>query len=633
MFAALPTLAALDYSSGMKRYVILVLFFLGAGFSTALGQSEADDQYVFIYSARQQADTLAGSGRLQQALKQYTDVQEDLLKFQKAFPTWYPKIMAFRQSYVAGKIAGLAPQLPVPSPAPFMVSRSVAPGTSPSPAPASLPAPASVEDVRGQLADLEEVNRSLQAKLREALAAQPAAIDARELAKAQEKIQGLMKENDLLKVGLSQGKTRTNLVLVPAQTEILQRSQQALIEANRKLSEQVERADRLALENRNLQDRLQSLLANSGALDALREENTLLKKQVAALSLGVTHSAASTVQAEEDLKQARLQIASLQSDLQVRRLETAALENQLRKLSTAPEPAPTPAPAIDSLALEARIRELTRERNELIAKLGAANQELRSARKQSAAAQIADLNDQLKSLRARLAVEEAQAVPYTPEELALFRQAAPQPTGLEAAKKSIKELPSGSAELVAEAQKFFAAKKYAQAEDNYQKILQRDENNSIVLGNLATIEMEEGKLADAEKHLTAAVAQNPEDAYNVAMLGYLRFRQEKFDEALTTLSQAAKLDPRNPEIQNYLGVTLSHQGLRVPAETALRRAVQLAPEYAAAHNNLAVIYARQQPPLLQLARWHYEKARAAGQPPNPDLETILNGNGAPSVSK
>jgi tetratricopeptide (TPR) repeat protein len=617
----------------MKCYVILVLFFLGAGFSNALAQSEADDQYVFIYSALQQADTLAGSGRPQQALKQYTDVQGDLLKFQKAFPAWYPKIMAFRLSYVAGKIAELAPQLPVPSPAPVMVSRSVAPGTSPSPAPASLPAPASVEDVRGQLADLEEVNRSLQAKLREALAAQPAAIDARELAKAQGKIQGLMKENELLKVGLSQGKTRTNVVLVPAQTEALQRSQQALIEANRKLSEQVERADRLALENRTLQGRLESLLSSSRALDALREENTLLKKQVATLSLGVTHSAAPTVQAEEDLKQARLQIASLQSDLQVRRLETAALENQLRKLSAAPEPAPEPAPAIDSLALEARIRELTRERNELIAKLGSANQELRSARKQSAAAQIADLNDQLKSLRARLAVEEAQAVPYTPEELALFRQAAPQPAGLEAAKKSIKELPSGSAELVAEAQKFFAAKKYAQAEDNYQKILQRDENNSIVLGNLATIEMEQGKLAEAEKHLTAAVAQNPEDAYNVAMLGYLRFRQEKYDEALTALSQAAKLDPRNPEIQNYLGVTLSHQGLRVPAETALRRAVQLAPEYAAAHNNLAVIYARQQPPLLQLARWHYQKARAAGQPPNPDLETILNGNGAPSVSK
>ena len=617
----------------MKCYVILVLFFLGAGFSNALAQSEADDQYVFIYSALQQADTLAGSGRPQQALKQYTDVQGDLLKFQKAFPAWYPKIMAFRLSYVAGKIAELAPQLPFPSPAPVMVSRSVAPGTSPSPAPASLPAPASVEDVRGQLADLEEVNRSLQAKLREALAAQPAAIDARELAKAQGKIQGLMKENELLKVGLSQGKTRTNVVLVPAQTEALQRSQQALIEANRKLSEQVERADRLALENRTLQGRLESLLSTSGALDALREENTLLKKQVATLSLGVTHSAAPSVQSEEDLKEARLQIASLQSDLQVRRLETAALENQLRKLSTAPEPAPAPAPAIDSLALEARIRELTRERNELIAKLGAANQELRSARKQSAAAQIADLNDQLKSLRARLAVEEAQAVPYTPEELALFRQAAPQPAGLEAAKKSIKELPSGSAELVAEAQKFFAAKKYAQAEDNYQKILQRDENNSIVLGNLATIEMEQGKLAEAEKHLTAAVAQNPEDAYNVSMLGYLRFRQEKYDEALTTLSQAAKLDPRNPEIQNYLGVTLSHQGLRVPAETALRRAVQFAPEYAAAHNNLAVIYARQQPPLLQLARWHYEKARAAGQPPNPDLETILNGNGAPSVSK
>ena len=125
----------------------------------------------------------------------------------------------------------------------------------------------------------------------------------------------------------------------------------------------------------------------------------------------------------------------------------------------------------------------------------------------------------------------------------------------------------------------------------------------------------------------AAVAQSPDDAYNLSILGYLKFRQEKYDEALDALSRAAKLDPQNPEIENYLGVTLGHKGLRAQAETALRKAIQLDPNYGAAHNNLAVIYISQQPPLVGLARWHYQKALDLGQPRNPDLEKMLDDKG------
>jgi Tfp pilus assembly protein PilF len=94
------------------------------------------------------------------------------------------------------------------------------------------------------------------------------------------------------------------------------------------------------------------------------------------------------------------------------------------------------------------------------------------------------------------------------------------------------------------------------------------------------------------------------------------------------LGRAAKLDPQNPEIENYLGVTLSRKGLRTQAETALRKAILLDPNYAAAHNNLAVIYLDEQPPLVQLARWHYQKALDAGQPHNPELEKALDAAGA-----
>ena len=81
--------------------------------------------------------------------------------------------------------------------------------------------------------------------------------------------------------------------------------------------------------------------------------------------------------------------------------------------------------------------------------------------------------------------------------------------------------------------------------------------------------------------------------------GTWNFCEENYDEALDALSRAAKLDPQNPEIENYLGVTLGHKGLRAQAETALRKAIQLDPDYGPAHNNLAVIYISQQPPLVE----------------------------------
>ena len=77
-------------------------------------------------------------------------------------------------------------------------------------------------------------------------------------------------------------------------------------------------------------------------------------------------------------------------------------------------------------------------------------------------------------------------------------------------------------------------------------------------------------------------------------------------------------------MQNFLGITLDHKGLRSQAETALRKAVQIEPKYGAAHNNLAVAYVRQKPPLVELARYHYQKARDAGHPANPELEKLIS---------
>jgi tetratricopeptide (TPR) repeat protein len=336
-----------------------------------------------------------------------------------------------------------------------------------------------------------------------------------------------------------------------------------------------------------------------------------------------TAASTSTADAGSQLGGLRAQVQSLQSD-------NETLEAKLKE-ALAVQPA-----AVDSGELaraQAQIRSLMKE-NDLLkasqAQVSAAVAPVAPPNQPEDAARVSELTGEVSTLRARLAADEAQAVPYTPEETALLKQPEPQPaTNAGVAKKSINELPAGSAELVAEAQSYFAAKQYDKAAEDYQKILQHDAGNPLVLGNLAAIELEQGDLDSAEKHIKTALAQSPDDAYDLSILGYLKFRQEKFDDAFDALSHALKLDPENPEIENYLGVTLSHKGLRAQAEAALRKAIEIDPNYAAAHNNLAVIYISDEPPSPELARFHYQKALDAGQPRNPDLEKMLADRGVP----
>jgi tetratricopeptide (TPR) repeat protein len=439
----------------------------------------------------------------------------------------------------------------------------------------------------------------------------------------------LTKENALLKASAAEEKNGT---ASGKESNTVAQAQAALASANQKLGEQTDRVNKLAAENKTLQARVQSLMTSPSATDALQQENEVLQKQLAGLQSSATNSATNNTELNSELADARAQITTLKYAAGVSKLENEALENRIRQLQTQTSSvAATPAPG--QADNEEKIRALTQERDDLLAKLGDANKELYGRKKQGAAARIDALTDQVNTLRARIAVDEAQAVPYTPAELALFKQSAPQMAGPDSDQKSISELPSGSAELAAAAQNYFSAGQYEKAGEDYQKILQRDEHNGLALANLATIELQENKLADAEKHIKAALAESPDDSYNLATLGKIEFAQGKYDDALNALSRAAKLDPNNPEIENYLGVTLGHKGLRAQAETALRKAVQLDPNYGAAHNNLAVIYLSQNPPLVELARWHYQKALADGQPRNPALEKMLAAKGAPVDSQ
>jgi tetratricopeptide (TPR) repeat protein len=666
------------------KFCLFTALLLAGLICAARAQSAAEDQYIGICGLIEQAGRLDESASVEEAFAAYVDAQKHLQRFQKIYPDWNPNIVNFRLSQLAGKIGDLKSRLPPPvaamlktnaAPAAEKVEPALAPAPVAPPEPATeSEAPSSAVDLdqlRAQLREEQAANAQLQAKLKEALATRPAAVDPAELARAQEKIRWLMKQNDLLMIShgavpaAQETRVVTNFVVVTNFTTVVVTNgpvevtnlaavfaknspptfvtntltvtnfvRTVIVDTNameklkleraaalKSYGEEHARAEQLAGDLQTLRQASARVSATNDAatLAALRAENAALKsklEQIRSASLGLL-SADDALKLE--LKQSRERIATLQSEAQIAALEKLALQHKLETLLTTTN---------SSAAYEARIRQLTNERNDLMTRLDAANKS-KTEKNSDMSKKLGALNLEVTELRSRLAVAETQPVPYTAEELALLRSATPPLAEADAGRKSIKEMPAGTAELIHSAQGHFDRREFDQAEADYEKILNRDQNNGFALANLASIEMQQNKLSEAEQHITAALKQSPDDPFNLATCGQLKVRQEKYSEALNYLSRAAQAEPNNPDIQNFLGLALGHLGQRKAAETALRRAIQLVPNYAAAHNNLAVVYLTQDPPSPELARWHYQKAINAGQPRNPDLEKLLAEKGAP----
>lgn len=610
-----------------------------------------DEQYFRIYSLIQEADGFKNAQKPAAAYAKYLESQKLLLQFQRAYPDWNATVVKYRLTYLESALAEVTAKNPeVTLPAEFQPKTT---GTS--------PAPSKTAEADGQLASLQNEVRqlqtdkaSLEAKLREALRLQPAAADPQALARAEQEIKSLKKDNALLNVALTQSPSRTVATdakaiedlkrqlaeanrhsaeqaaradtltsekaelqkkidsLIPSAWNAtkIEAARKSLDETERRLAEQIELNSRLSLEQTALQNRVKTLMSESEAAVALRTENEILKKQLAEWKSAPTNSEA----VSRELTEARAQIAVLKSDQNVLRLEKAALEKRFQQVSA-------PVPALSDVA--ARVKDLEQERDELRKKLTAAEEELAAHWSKPSAGRVEVLTGEVEVLRTRLAVLETQRIPYTEEELALFQKPAPQVADPKAGKKSSRDLPAGSLTLVAEAQKDFAARRYDRAEEKYQQVLKQDDKNVYTLANLAAIQLELNHLDDAEKNVRQALELAPADAYALSVLGFLKFRQGKFDDALDTLGHAAKLDPQNAEIQNYLGLTLSQKGMRKAAESALRKAIALDSNYGSAHYNLAVIYVTQKPADPALAYFHYQKALAAGVPANPEVERMI----------
>lgn len=301
---------------------LLAALFLG---SLLLLGDGADDAYIRIYNRIQQADASRESGRLSEAREGYIEARRGLLALQQNFAGWNDRVVGFRLRYVTEKLEALK-DIPAPTPP------AAGAATNGPAAPERVEiAPngevlAQFEQLNGQIRQLANEKRLLEAKLREALTAQPAPVDPREFQAAIERITALQSTNKVLIDQLeTQQAERRNLV----EKVLVDEAREALTEANRKLLDQQNSVGRIEREKREIEERLKKL--QEGTLKSLQGENSALKQQVGELK--------SDTDRGRQVAELAGKLSKLQAELEETRkrdqqlaAEKAALERQVEDL-------------------------------------------------------------------------------------------------------------------------------------------------------------------------------------------------------------------------------------------------------------------------------------------------------------
>lgn len=280
----------------MIRFVVVGWVLCIATLFSVRGQTP-DEKYVGIYHLIQEADNLNDKGNVREAAARYVQAQTALKNFETAHPDWNPKIVKFRLEYIAARLEPLARRLPNTNAPVAAVTATNVPGAS---------LTNQLLDLQREIERLNGANALLEAKLREALSVQPAPMDPRELAKAEERIKHLTKERDLLKVALEQ-QQGTAMKLTDA--DALEAERKLLAEIKEKLAEQMRQNE------------------------TLRKENEDLKKQAADMKPLLEMPVGEKNELASQLQIAKATITALQSSNVALRSHQIELEKQIAELS------------------------------------------------------------------------------------------------------------------------------------------------------------------------------------------------------------------------------------------------------------------------------------------------------------
>jgi tetratricopeptide (TPR) repeat protein len=652
----------------VKRFSSITTLVLTLGLLFTAQAAGPDDSFIQAYTLIAQGDKLSRLGQKNSAIQKYRQAHNDLAALQSGYPNWNAGVVSFRIKYVDQKLKSLGDE----------ASETAAPSAKPT----VLDPAAARREIAVLKRKVEQLDNEIilkDAKLKEALSAVPSPEETKQLATLEANLSGLRQENANLKSAIDKAtdqlkNANTDLAKAQAETEktnealaqAVEEAKTAKPKANDRQAKRLEK--QLADKQENLEQTEKELASLTTAHKALESELKSFKKgnreqdlqaEVESLQKALSDNQKNLEKASGNVAALKSDKASLESELksfkkgnreQDLEAEVGSLEKQLAKSNSELEEASSSLASAensnDSLgdqlkALqkgthEKEFRSYISSLEKRLAKAERKNTNPASKRKglsgifsrrksgRAEQAQVAELQNRIDTLRARLEILEAEKIPYTDEEKKLFAEPGTGDQPANTLQAKVATLPEGGADDFKAGQAALVEAKYGEAEQKFLHVLKLDEENPLTLGNLALAQMEQGNYEGAEASLTRALKNDDEDAFSLSLIGTLRYRQKKFDEARDYLAKAVKLNPEDANAQHFLGSALNNLGQRKAAETALRKALQIKPGHAEAHHNLAVVYATQKPPFIALAKFHYKKAVAGGHEKNADLEKILS---------
>ncbi|MDB2341183.1 tetratricopeptide repeat protein [Candidatus Pelagibacter bacterium] len=117
---------------------------------------------------------------------------------------------------------------------------------------------------------------------------------------------------------------------------------------------------------------------------------------------------------------------------------------------------------------------------------------------------------------------------------------------------------------------------------NFSKPSQQQLNSLIKL-------YQDRQYVDAEKLSVSITEEFPKHPFAWKVLGAILKQKGRISESLIVCQKSVQLDPQDAKAHNNLAIILLEQSRLEEAETSLRQAIELKPDLAEAHNNLGVI--------------------------------------------
>lgn len=116
-----------------------------------------------------------------------------------------------------------------------------------------------------------------------------------------------------------------------------------------------------------------------------------------------------------------------------------------------------------------------------------------------------------------------------------------------------------------------------------------ESKSSEIVKNIALIYIAKGENDKAAAAMKDARKENPDDLGLLISEANIMLKLDKRDEFKKLMEEATTKDPSNPELQYNLGVIAAEGGDIESAMKYYKNAIELNPDYADAHNNMAVL--------------------------------------------